>query len=141
MNILPIKKHNFFDGLFDEMLPLFHKSGMDTEFFSPSVDVEAQDDHYVITADIPGVQKDDISLSLANGILTLEARKEENKDEHQKGRLIRQERRSGSFARSFSVGTHVTEKDITAAFKDGVLTVTLPRLQQPDAENRRIKIK
>lgn len=141
MNLLPGRKHNLFNGLFDDMLPMFHHNPLDEEFFSPSVDIEAQDDHYVITADIPGVKKNDISLSLENGVLTLSAQKVESKDEKKKGKLIRQERRTGSFARSFSVGSHIQENDISATFSDGVLTITVPRLHDAEPTTHQIKIK
>lgn len=109
-------------------------------FFSPSVDIEELDDGYVLTADFPGVKKEDISVELENGLLTLRAARSDETEEKKKGRVIRRERRSGSYARSFSVGTDVTEKDIEATFKNGTLTLKLPKPQLAKPSSHRIQI-
>lgn len=109
-------------------------------FFSPSVDIEESDDSYVLTADLPGVKKEDISVELDNGILTLRAQRNSESEEKKKGQVIRRERRSGSYARSFSVGNSVSEKDIKAVFKDGTLVLNLPKPQPEQPTSRRIDI-
>ena len=79
---------------------------------------------YEITADLPGVDKDDLSVTLDNGVLTIEASTEEEKTEEEDGKVIRKERRSGKFMRSFNLGADVKESDINAKFKNGVLKLT-----------------
>ena len=78
--------------------------------------------------DLPGFKKEQLSVQLNNGYLTVRAAKGLDKDEKDKsGRLIRQERYAGSMQRSFYVGSGVTEQDITARFEDGVLHLNLPK--------------
>lgn len=121
-------------------------SGLDSEdsgmngFFSPSVDIEEADGAYVLTADLPGVKKEDISIELDHDLLTLRAERSQEKEEKKKGRVIRRERHSGSFARSFSVGPDVSVKDIKASFSNGLLTLTIPRVQSVTQSGHRIEI-
>ena len=91
-------------------------------------DVREHDSGYEIDIDLPGFKKDEISLELENGYLTVSAAKGLDKDEKTKqGKLIRSERYSGSMQRSFYVGEHLTEEDIKARFEDGVLKLTMPK--------------
>ncbi|MBO4562706.1 MAG: Hsp20/alpha crystallin family protein [Clostridia bacterium] len=91
-------------------------------------DVHEHDEGYEIDIDLPGFKKDEITLSLENGCLTVSAAKGLDKDEQdKKGRMIRQERYMGSMQRSFFVGRNLTEEDIKARFEDGVLKLTLPK--------------
>ena len=91
-------------------------------------DVTEHDDHFEIAIDLPGFKKEDINLTLENGTLTVSAAKGLDKDETDKGgKLIRQERYSGSMQRSFYVGENLTEEDVQAKYEDGVLTITLPK--------------
>ncbi len=95
-------------------------------------DVHEQDDHYDVDIDLPGFKKDEIKIELDNGYLTVNASKGLDKEEkNDKGRLIRQERYSGSMQRSFYVGENVTEEDIKAKFEDGVLMLTVPKKDAP----------
>lgn len=91
-------------------------------------DVHEHDDHYEVDIDLPGFKKEDITLTLEKGNLTVAATKGLDKDEkNKKGRVIRQERYSGSMQRSFFVGHNVTEDEIKAKFEDGVLKLTVPK--------------
>ena len=91
-------------------------------------DVREHDSGYEIDIDLPGFKKDEISLELENGYLTVSAAKGLDKDEKTKqGKLIRSERYSGSMQRSFYVGENLTEEDIKARFEDGVLKLTMPK--------------
>lgn len=95
-------------------------------------DVHEQDDHYDVDIDLPGFKKDEIKIELDNGYLTVNASKGLDKEEkNDKGKLIRQERYSGSMQRSFYVGENVTEEDIKAKFEDGVLMLTVPKKDAP----------
>ena len=81
MSLLPRNRFDF-DSLFDNFFaPAAWKSN-DTDFFAPKVDIKDNKDHYQITAELPGVKKDDIHISLERGVLTLEAEvKQEDKEE------------------------------------------------------------
>ncbi len=94
-------------------------------------DVHEHDDHYEVDIDLPGFKKEEIDLQLRDGYLTVSAAKGFDKDENsKKGRLIRQERYSGAMQRSFYVGENLTEEDIKATFKHGVLNLILPKKEQ-----------
>ena len=91
-------------------------------------DVREHEDHYEVEIDLPGFKKEDISVELENGYLTVTANKGFDKDEKDKqGRMIRQERYAGSMQRSFYVGQNMTEEDVKARFEDGVLHLNLPK--------------
>ncbi len=95
-------------------------------------DVTEHDDHYEIAIDLPGFKKEDVTIDLENGYLTVGAAKGVDKDENDKeGKLIRQERYSGAMQRSFYVGENVTEEDIKAKMEHGVLTPTIPKKETP----------
>jgi len=100
-------------------------------------DVHEHDDHYEIDIDLPGFKKDEIQLDLQNGYLTIAAQKALEKNKEHEGKLIRQERYSGSMSRSFYVGEYVTEEDIKAKFTDGVLTLEVPRKEAPKVPEKK----
>ena len=93
-------------------------------------DVHEQEDHYEIDIDLPGFAKEDISLQLEEGYLTVSATKAVEENKESKGKLIRQERFSGSMQRSFYLGENLTEEDIKATFRDGVLSLSVPKKEQ-----------
>ena len=94
-------------------------------------DVKEEDNQYEVSIDLPGFSKEDINLELNDGYLTISASKNMNNDKNdKKGRLIRQERYSGSMQRSFYVGDQITEEDVKASFKHGVLSLTMPKKEQ-----------
>ena len=95
-------------------------------------DVHEHDEGYEVDIDLPGFKKDEISLDLENGYLSVSAAKGiEKDDKDKKGRLIRQERYSGAMQRSFFVGDAITEEDIKAKFEDGVLKLSIPKKDAP----------
>ena len=92
-------------------------------------DVREHDYHYELDVDLPGFSKDEITLNLESGYLTISAAKSLDREgkEKKRGRVIRQERYAGSVSRSFYIGEELTQDEIKAAFKDGVLKITLPK--------------
>ena len=100
-------------------------------------DVHEHEDGFEVDIDLPGFKKDEIKLSLENGYLSVAASKAVNQEEKKKGKLIRQERYSGSMQRSFYVGEHITEEDIKAKFEDGVLKLSVPKKEAPKIPEKR----
>ena len=101
-------------------------------------DLKEHDEGYELAIDLPGFKKDQISLELRNGYLTITAAKnmEENgKDD--KGRLVHQERYTGTMSRSYYLGEHITEEDVKAKFEDGVLTLCFPKEDAKKLPERR----
>ena len=102
-------------------------------------DITDEGDYYELKADLPGFKKDDVQIELQNGYLTISAAKGVDKDEQdKKGRYIRQERYAGAMSRSFYVGEGVTEEDIKAEFKHGILTLVVPKKEaKPAVEQKK----
>ncbi len=125
-----------FDHMFDRMNRNMNKSlyGKRASRLMKT-DVTEHDDRYEVDMDLPGFKKEDLKLDLQNGYLTVSASKSLNKDEKEEksGKLIRQERYSGSMARSFYVGDEMTEEDVKAKFENGVLKLVIPKKEAQKA--------
>ena len=94
-------------------------------------DVRAHDDHYDLEIDLPGFKKEDITVELENGYLTVTANKGHDQEEKdKKGTIIRQERYSGTMSRSFYLGENYRTEDIKASFEGGVLTLNVPKKEE-----------
>ena len=91
-------------------------------------DVRELDGSYELDVDLPGFKKDEVTVDLQDGYLTISAAKALDKDESdQKGKFLRQERYSGSMSRSFYVGDDVESTDICAKYEDGILKISVPK--------------
>ena len=91
-------------------------------------DIREKDDNYEISVDLPGFKKEDITVELDNGYITINASKNLDNDENnKKGKLLRQERYAGSMTRSFYVGENVEKEDVDANYRHGVLNLTIPK--------------
>jgi HSP20 family molecular chaperone IbpA len=94
-------------------------------------DVREHDDHYDLEIDLPGFKKEDITVELENGYLTITANKGHDQEEKdKKGTIIRQERYSGTMSRSFYLGENYRTEDIKASFEGGVLTLNVPKKEE-----------
>ena len=124
---------NFFgDDFFGEHSPLYGKHGKNLM----KTDIHEKDGGYELASDLPGFKKDEISLDIKDGYLSISAQKGLDKDEEdKKGRIIRQERYAGVCSRSFYVGD-VKPEDVKAKYESGVLTITLPKDEPKKLENK-----
>ena len=96
-------------------------------------DIKELDGKYELSIELPGYKKDEVELTLENGYLEIRASKEEKKEEkNEEGKLIRQERYTGSMHRNFFVGEDVTHEDIAAKFEDGVLVIDVPKKEKKE---------
>ena len=102
-------------------------------------DVHEHDDRYELDIDLPGFKKEEIKLDLDHGYLSVSASKGlEEKKNDQAGRLIRQERYTGSMQRSFYVGTALKAEDVSAKFEDGVLRLSIPKREQEKLPEKKV---
>ncbi len=106
--------------------------------WSPVVDVLETEKEYVIKAELPEVKKDDVKITVQDGVLTIQGERKHESEEKGK-RFHRIERSYGSFVRSFSVPDFVDEEKVAAEFKDGVLSLHLPKTEK--AKPRAIEVK
>lgn len=131
MNLVPRNQIFDFDSLFNDFFPGFSRTLPRTleegNRAGMRVDVHETDKTFEIHADLPGVRKEDIEITLANDILTVAASKNTESEKKDKGKVVWRERSSGSISRSFTVSPGTTEKDIKASFNDGVLVLTVPK--------------
>ena len=140
------RNNNFWRDPFDEfnrMFPaFFDDGGLEKSFAGFNTDVMEKEGNYILQAELPGFNKEDINIDLKDDILTVSAsHKEEKKEEDEKTRYIRKERHSASYSRSFRVA-NVTPEDISASYKNGILEVTFPKRESlPEKETKKIEIK
>ena len=144
-----IFEENFIDDLFGFPMNAFDdmERNMERKLYGRKAnrmmktDIREKDDNYEVSVDLPGFKKEEITVELDNGYLTISAAKGLDKDEtNKKGKLICQERYVGAMQRSFYVGEAVTENDIKAKFEDGVLQITVPKIEKKLPESRTILI-
>lgn len=107
---------------------------------APAVDVAETDKAYELTAELPGMDENNIELKIADGVLTIKGEKKEEKEEKKKDYYV-SERRYGSFQRAFTVPGGVDTDKIEAKFKNGILTVSMPKTAQAQKNEKKIEIK
>ena len=138
--MLPFERDN--DNLFDTFdnftRSFFRNSNTSLPAFR--TDIKDAGDKFVLEAELPGFNKEDISLDVKDGILTVAAEHKESSDQKDdKGNYIRRERRYGSFTRSFDI-SGIDENAITAVYNNGILELSLPKVVPAVPETRRIAI-
>ncbi len=135
MNMLPrIYRKSLFDDFFDAPFNTGSASGL------MKTDVKATDTGYELEIDVPGIDKENISVQLENGYVTVTAKTEKKNDEgKENGHYIRRERFSGTYSRSFYVGEDVNEEDVKAKYENGTLKLFVPdKEKQPKDETKKI---
>ena len=113
------------DVFFDRLWPEWRRDM--GEEWTPSVNFFEKDGNYHITAEVPGMTKDDISVSIHEGLVSISGKKETTKEEKEANYYMK-ETRYGSFSRSFRLPGEVDETKVDATYRDGVLTVIMPKL-------------
>lgn len=122
-------------SFFDRDRPFEHTGGI----FKPVTDLSANEKEYTITVEVPGAEKDDIKIEVANNVMTISGEKKQKKEEKQQD-FYRQERYYGSFQRVFPLPQDADQENIRADFNQGVLTVTMPRKDMPKPNVKEIEI-
>lgn len=118
---------------------LFEGSDFSTSRWLPNMDVQEDKDRFTISMELPGLSKDDVSLTVREGMLTIEGERKQE-DEKEGVNYHRVERRYGKFLRSFQLPVRVKEDKIEAVFKDGVLTVQIPKAEEVKPKQIAVKI-
>ena len=124
--LLANRNYNLFDDMFRD--PFFSRPFENASSQIMKTDIHEKDGNYLIEMELPGYAKEDIKADLKDGYLTISAVRNQTKEEKDaKGNCVRKERYTGSCNRSFYVGDRVTQEDIKAAFKDGILSLQVPK--------------
>lgn len=123
--MLMIPRRNNFD-VFDEMFkdPFF--TG-ERESRLMRTDIKENKDSYLIDIDLPGYEKENIKMEIEDGYLVVHAKVNKNVDQKEDGKYVRKERYTGECTRSFYIGEDIKEEDIKASFKNGTLSIELPK--------------
>lgn len=134
---------------FENLLDRYSKAGglnkrLDTDLsfadWSPSVDIEEEDDKYIIKADLPGVDKKDIEVKFEGGVLSIRGEKQTESETGKGTKRHRTERFHGTFARSFTLPDAVKADKVDASYKDGVLSLTIPKSEEAKPKSIDIKV-
>ncbi len=138
INRMPHRGLNVFDDrLFDGMFALrdsTHPGG-----FLPALDVVETTDGYEVTVDLPGVAKEDLEVNIADNILTINAQSGA-RNTNEGHTFLLSERHIGKQSRTLRIGKIVDQSRIHAAYQDGVLKLTLPRMAKAEAKNVKVEI-
>ena len=136
MMLVPRRNFDLFDDFFKD--DFFNKK----ETSLMKTDIKETKDNYLIEMDLPGYDKDNINLSLKDGYLSISAKVEKEENENEEEKYVRKERFYGECSRSFYVGDNLTEEDISAEFKNGILKITVPKKEEKQSdETKYIEIK
>ncbi len=145
---LPASLNNLYTE-FDRLFDYYEKKLMkgftshklfDTDFLKPSLDIASDDKEYSIKVELPGVIASDVSIEFTDNTLKIKGEKRLEKEEKDKD-FYRVERSYGSFQRTLDIPEDVDVDKITSVYKDGVLTVTLPRKTLPKKDTKKIEVK
>ena len=131
------------DQIFDDVLQRFDRSsllGDDTfKTFNPTVDVREDEKEVTIKAELPGLDEKDLDVTLADGVVTIKGEKKEEKEDEKDGYWHR-ETRYGTFRRVITVPEGIDREKVEARFKNGVLTITVPRSEEAKEKVKKIAI-
>ena len=123
MMLVPNRDFDLFDDIFGD--PFFRKS----ESKMMKTDIREDKDNYVIDIDLPGFDKKNIKIDITDGYLTINAKVNNEENDNKKGKYIRKERYYGECSRSFYIGDEVKPESIKANFKNGILTLEVPKME------------
>ena len=129
MMLVPRRDFDLFDDFFNDP---FFKGGERHSHPLMKTDIKETEDGYIIDMDLPGFDKKDIQIDVENGYLNINAKSENSNDEEEKGKFIRRERYYGECSRSFYIGEDVHEDDIKATFKNGILSLDVPKVKEKE---------
>lgn len=131
MPTLPGRFNRLFDDPFFRIGRMDDDSGLDT--WNPAVDLYEKDDHFMITAELPGVDKNDVKIDLKDRLLTLSGERTYD-NEVKEENYYRRERSYGKFQRAFTLPADVDSDKIMAELKDGVLRIEVPKPEEKKAK-------
>lgn len=142
MNLIHYRPNRWFDSTFNRMVsdffPLTSSDAPAQSVWNPPVDVRDEKGGFVVSAELPGIEKEDLKVEVVEGVLTLSGTKKQEAVTDEEG-VYRAERSYGEFKRAFVLPDSVDADKIDAQYRNGVLTVTLPK--KPEAAPKQISIR
>ena len=144
VNLKPMKEfdnlHNSIQKYFDDFTTI--KSSFNENAFSPKINIYEKENKLIISAEVPGVKKEDLKITLQDNILTIEGvKKNLNLVEDKEIKYFLTERMFGSFKRSFTLNEDVDSEKINAKFDNGILSITLSKVEEKTPVEKIIEVK
>lgn len=133
-----------FDKLTNDLFPSLSKEfgvGLFEKESYPKVDIIDHKDRVSIEAEIPGLKKDQITVDVKDGVLTISGQKQAKKEEIEEGIYVRRELKRSSFRRSFVLGDNLDHENVNAQFQDGVLVIDIAKVKPVETKAKIIDIK
>lgn len=136
MMLVPRRNSDLWEDFFNDSFFSNHENKI------MKTDIREKDDKYIIDIDLPGFEKKDIKIDVTKGYLTINAKTSSSSEEGTKDTYIKRERYSGECQRSFFVGDNIKAEDVKASFKNGILSIDIPRKENlpDDKENNVVEI-
>lgn len=136
MMIVPKKNYDLFDDFFND--PFFKGEHMVPQqtMAMMKTDIRENENSYVLDVDLPGFEKDNIKIDIENGYLNINAKIEDSSVEDE-NKFIRRERFVGECSRSFYIGDDIVDDDIKASFKNGILSLEIPKVKEEKHEEKK----
>ena len=106
----------------------------------PAVELNEQNGNYLLKAELPGVNKDNIEIDIKEDEVFLKAKTEKHEEKEEKGKIFRSEFRYGEFERKIPLPSMVNSDEAKAEFKDGILTITIPKSKKEEEKAKKLKI-
>ena len=128
MMLMPRRDFDLFDDFFRD--DFFNEKGKNSLM---KTDIREEENSFIVDVDLPGFEKENIKMSIEDGYLTIEA-STSKEDKNEKHNFLRKERFYGECSRSFYVGEAVKEEDIKASFKNGILSLEIPKVDEAEKE-------
>ncbi|MFX1376314.1 MAG: Hsp20/alpha crystallin family protein [Promethearchaeota archaeon] len=110
-------------------------------FRTPLANINEDNENFIISAELPGLDKGDIEITLQEGKLEIKGEIKEEKKEEKEGKLVRREYRSSSYYRAFSLPENIDNDKVDANLDKGVLTIKIPKVEPPEPKKKKIEIK
>ena len=125
------KRHNPFNIVLRDIEPIFR---------TPLTNIHETEDHFDITAELPGINKGDIELTIQDGKLEIRGESKEEKSEEKEGESVRREFRSSKYYRAFNLPEYIDEDSIEANLEKGMLKIKIPKVKPPEPVKKKIEV-
>ncbi|AKB82874.1 Small heat shock protein HSP16.5 [Methanosarcina barkeri 3] len=120
--------------LFEDFMPMEEWGG--GKVYTPAIDIKDEDDKLVVTTDLPGINKEDVQINLKEDMLEISAKTRKEKETEEEEGYLRRERAYTQFYRAVRLPASVKEEGSTAKIENGVLTITLPKMQMEESTKK-----
>jgi HSP20 family protein len=142
MTLIKFEPLKEFESLHDRLMRMFNDFSYDVPSnFNPRIDISEDENNIYVEAELPGIKKDDLKISIQDNILTISGEKKSEVEDKKDKSYYRSERCYGSFQRSFTLPSEVNRDKTEAKFEDGILKVNLKKSQPKEINARTIQIK